>query len=94
MITDHGALRLQYTDLKDKNGREVYEGNVVATLDMGNKTIEWGGPWKIAAFGLTGKRLGKRFPNDPDYTWDALNPETARTIEVLGNIYENPELVW
>lgn len=66
---------MQYTGLKDRNGREIYEGDVV----------EWSGlrfPITVDVF------HGYRFM----FGKDQLNKATAVYGEVIGNIYENPEL--
>ena len=93
-----GIELLQYTGLKDKNGKVIYEGDIVE-INMGQilpayLKVTYGGPWDYAGFGLTHKRPKPPFNEDEtDYTWDALNPQYAKDCEVIGNIYENPDLL-
>lgn len=71
---------MQYTGLKDVNGKEIYEGDVVnywLSHDSGGITVTSQVEWFKYAFRLN--RL-----------W--LLTE-IRAIEVIGNIYENPELI-
>jgi len=79
---------MQYTGLKDKNGREIYEGDIVKGIYYDNlyKTenevicqVRWdkSGYW---TFSGTINFLG-------GYLSD------LRNIIVIGNIYENPELL-
>lgn len=79
----------QYTGLKDKNGREVYEGDIV-TDALGNKhTVEWDDEEVRYYFQPVGST----------YYYDRVAPETTdySTMEgrwsVIGNIHENPELL-
>lgn len=83
---DARLIPLQYTGLHDNNGKEIYEGDVVAipgglTGDYYEKpkvsVVEWGG----GDFANVGFYLGL--------------PECVRwrDCEVIGNIYENPELL-
>lgn len=73
------VVLMQYTNLKDKNGKEIYEGDVVRVQFNG-----WVETQKI-----TWQRSGWS-ANDP---WNALDFPCQERIEVVGNIYENPELL-
>lgn len=74
----------QYTGLKDKNGKEIYEGDIVeyVTYYYGNekrhrKVIEWE-EWDSDDFGE---------PHNLGY----FNLDEG--VEVIGNIHENQELL-
>ena len=78
---------MQSTGLKDKNGKEIFEGDIVRQVrtqpTTENKTITGGvtmleGAWVIM--------------NDCEQLASYLWSETDEN-EVLGNIYENPELL-
>lgn len=74
---DKGKFELlQWTGMKDKNGKEIYEGDIVRY---------WGGvaPIEYNMFGFAIKYSGDEYfdINEPD------------RIEVIGNIYENSDLI-
>ena len=69
----------QFTGLKDNNGKEIYEGDILTD----NIVVDW---CPISA----GFCLNKKGCIFPHYFKEALD---ADKVEVIGNIYENPELL-
>ena len=77
---EHKPLR-EYTGLKDKNGKEIYEGDVLKFTEPYTEHIEIRLiEWSMNGFWMVRKDGGAHLPNQ-EY------------IEVIGNIYENPELI-
>ncbi len=74
---------MQYTGVKDKNGKEIYEGDLVKCDDEYCAVIVW----KRDRFILDFFDNVKRIPS----LW--YNAENSKKIEVIGNIYENSELI-
>jgi len=73
---------MQYTGLKDKNGEEIYEGDILKVI-VGNKYEYMEVYFKDGCFGWGKEHNGI-------YSFDPLDLED---IEVIGNIYENKELL-
>jgi len=77
----------QYTGLKDKNGVEIYEGDIVKIVWPTNMTDLYFVRWNNKSASHLGCYEFSSFKNDNYYTGSAGN-----NVEVIGNIHENPEL--
>lgn len=80
-------ILMQCTGLKDKNGKLIYEGDII---DEGIKTvIEWDSE-RCALVEKAKNILGKEetYP-----LFDSTNEGQNHRMEIIGNIYENPDLL-
>ena len=74
---------MQFTGTLDKNGREIYEGDIIRIIleatafpNQGNAEVKWdGNGWWV-------------FNDNSQKTW-----YISENVEVIGNIFENPELL-
>lgn len=74
---------MQYTGLKDKNNKEIYEGDV---LSNGNDEK----PYKVI---FENGSFRAEFEGDFEEYSFYLIDIVAQHCEIVGNIYENPELL-
>ena len=77
---------MQYTGVKDKNGVEIYEGDIIRH-QSGKYGTDFEIKWSPILCGFTAMQIESGHPSPQ------LNQGTMCHFEVVGNIYENPELV-
>ena len=80
---------MQYTGLRDKNGKEIYEGDIVKNKKLSeDSVIYFGHPF---CCGFIAKVLNEILQDDELPPWYVLTAETQNELIVIGNIYENPD---
>ena len=98
-ITNENTIG-QYTGLHDENGKEIYEGDIIEfsydvftgnfDTKVGRGTVEFiDGAFYIKPFEIEGQKV-KDTDNEE---WFLLYTVNIDTLEVIGNIYDNPELL-
>lgn len=85
----------QFTGLLDKNGKEVYEGDVIKCNLNNNITKReyWHPIYKVIyrGLGFTLEHIGGDLDSDTaDFRFKYYSKES---VEVIGNTYQNPELI-
>lgn len=86
---------MQSTGLKDKNGKEIYEGDIAKVyrweVDDGGCHHEQNTFVEQVCYSKGTFYFGK--PGQGPFIWEFLAGREPEDIEIIGNIYENPELL-
>jgi len=75
---------MQFTGLKDKNGKDVYEGDLLGSVCLNTSITDCEIIFKGGCFSV--RQLGGE-------GWIDFAASYCERYEVIGNIYENPELL-
>ena len=78
--SDKNIYLMQFTGLKDKNGKEIFDGDIVEFLGLKLPVGFMRGHFMVYMDFVGHEDLWKAIDRDPN-------------LEVIGNIYENPELL-
>ena len=94
------AILMQYTNCKDKNGKEIYEGDVIK-----RQTYDWDEMERLSDINDAASPVFKEeisfivYQNNgfwvdaESFGWEGEGLWDWKEIEVIGNIYENPKLL-
>lgn len=88
LYVNHAVL-MQYVGLKDKHNKKIYEGDIVKTPEDYDEFGMQAGEINKVVFQFGGFRLFPKYNKDAKGFW----LQDDNTFEVIGNIYENPELL-
>lgn len=108
-LLDNGVELIEYTGLKDRNGKEIYEGDIVTKLNLNHinadgaydkpecmKYIDRGVVEYMednCQFMLARRRNPGRLTDSCNNSISICSSRESLEFEIIGNIYENPELL-
>ena len=80
----HNFILMQYTGFKDKNRKEIYEGDIIKLYDKFSQK------WEVGTIVFKDGCFVWKKAHDDLIQWLTPYP---REWEIIGNIFENPELL-
>lgn len=87
---DENIILMQSTGLKDKNGKEIFEGDVIAIEVDDTETPINSRVFQNSKIGVL---MFHVFEDNEDVPMVELLEDNSVAFEIIGNVYENPELM-
>lgn len=85
---------MQFTGLYDKNGKEIYEGDIVFIDTYSYEEPEFDGEFRVVYDETKGIWLLLDLENDGNfYTFEDICGYYKTGLKIIGNIYENSDLL-
>ena len=96
VVHESNWVLMQYTGLKDKNGKEIYEGDVLSSPHFAdatgrNHTLKHSVEWSERFHGWFLLSCSSKDPDDGSI--QMFVAKKCGEISVIGNIHDNPELL-
>ncbi len=95
-IVNNDIHLMQSTGLKDKNGEEIFEGDIVKKDGIKRPEVVRFGEWiDVDSLGYKEQYIGFYFESEHEgQEWlHSVEPQFNNLYKIIGNIYENPELL-
>lgn len=96
-ISYNGIIKMQFTGLKDKYGKEIYEGDILRFFSQRKHGFQEDGksitlsPVEFGEFYAKDDTLYKFIGGHIDGS--SIHYKLPHGLEIIGNIYQNPELI-
>lgn len=90
LFLEKDAILMQFTGLLDKNGKEIYEGDIVNFYDSIKGYVKGEIVFEAGAFIIGCNKLNDSYSILLE---ESDEERECETVEVIGNKFENPELL-
>ena len=95
-IVNNDINLMQSTGLKDKDGQEIFEGDIVKRDGVKRPEVVRFGEWTdVDSLGYKEQYIGFYFESEHEgQEWlHSVQPQFNHLYKVIGNIYENPQFL-